>query len=263
MELFKIGFLSFTISDLADILLFTFICYKLYAVVKDSRATTMFIGLIFVIMIGIVADFLKLSIISWLVNALKTIFWLAFFVLFQPEIRRVLTHIGQNRLIRRFLQIKTQTLFGEIAKAAFMLSEKRIGGLIVLKRNVGMKAVVESGIPIKSEVTPELIVTIFSPSSPLHDGAVVISNDQIVAAKCLLPTTTKDIGSQFGTRHRAAIGLSEESDAIIVVVSEETGEVRLAYDGDLLKTSKDEDLTKKLEKLFKYEGKKDPEEEDA
>lgn len=263
MELFKIGFITFTISDLADILLFTFIIYKLYNVVKDSRATTMFIGLIFVITIGIIADFLNLSIISWLVNALKTIFWLAFFILFQPEIRRVLTHIGQNKLVRRFLQIKIQTVFDSVAKAAFMLSDKRIGGLIVLQKNVGMKGVIESGIMIKSEVTPELIVTIFSPSSPLHDGAVIISNDQLVAAKCYLPATTKDIGSQFGTRHRAAVGLSEESDAIIIVVSEETGEVRLAYDGDLLKTDKYEDLKVKLEKLFKYEGREDSEETSA
>jgi len=257
MELFQIGFLSFTISDLTDIILFTFIFYKLYNVVKDSRATTMFLGLLLVVLVGIVADFLNLAIMSWLVNSIKTIFWLAFFILFQPEIRRILTHIGQNRLIRKFLQIKSQTIFDEIAKAAFMLADKRLGGLIVLQKNVGIKTVIESGIPIKSEVTPELIVTIFNPTSPLHDGAVVISNDQIVAAKCILPSTAKEIGSQFGTRHRAAVGLSEESDAIIVVVSEETGEVRIAYDGDLLKTNKDEDLNLKLEKLFKYEQRKE------
>jgi diadenylate cyclase len=256
MELFRIGFLSFTLADLADISLFTFIFYKLYNVVKDSRATTMFLGLLFVVLVGIISDFLNLVIMSWLVSSIKTIFWLAFFILFQPELRRILTHIGQNKLVRKFLQIKTQTIFDEVAKAAFMLSDKRLGGLIVLQKNVGIKSVIESGIPIKSEVSSELIVTIFNPSSPLHDGAVVISNDQIVAAKCLLPSTAREIGSQFGTRHRAAVGLSEESDAIIVVVSEETGEVRIAYDGDLLKTNKDEDLNLKLEKLFRYERRK-------
>lgn len=253
MELFKIGFISFTIVDLADIMLFTFIFYKLYNVVKDSRATTMFLGMMFVVVAGIFADFLNLAIMSWLIDSLRTIFWLAFFILFQPELRRILTHIGQNRILNKFLQIKTQTILDEVSKAAFMLSEKRIGGLIVLTKNVGIKSVVESGIPIKSDVSPELIATIFNPASPLHDGAVVVSNDQIVAAKCILPSTTKDIGSQFGTRHRAAVGLSEESDAIIVVISEETGDVRIAYDGDLLRMNSIQDLKLKLEKLFKYD----------
>jgi diadenylate cyclase len=253
MELFRIGFISFTIVDLADILLFTFISFKLYNVVKDSRATTMFLGMLSVVILGIFADFLNLTIMSWLIDSLRTIFWLAFFILFSPELRRILTHIGQNRILNKFLQIKTQTILDEVSKAAFMLSEKRIGGLIVLTKNVGIKSVVESGIPIKSDVSPELLATIFNPSSPLHDGAVIISNDQIVAAKCILPSTAKDIGSQFGTRHRAAVGLSEESDAIIVVVSEETGDVRIAYDGDLLRMDTMQVLKNKLEKLFKYE----------
>jgi diadenylate cyclase len=257
MELFKIGFLSFTLVDLADISLFTFIFFKLYSIVKDSRATTMFIGLIIVILFGILADFLNLSIMSWVISSIKTIFWLAFFILFQPELRRVLTHIGQNRIVRQFLQIKDQTIFGEVSKAAFMLSEKRMGGLIVLQKNVGIKTVIESGIPIKSEVSPELITTIFNPSSPLHDGAVIIFNDLIVAAKCILPVTTREIGSGFGTRHRAAVGLSEESDAIIVVISEETGEVRIAYDGDLLKMMREDELKLKLEKLFRHDRSKE------
>ncbi|HQO08588.1 MAG TPA: diadenylate cyclase CdaA [Clostridiales bacterium] len=253
MELFRIGFISFTIVDLADILIFTFVFYKLYSVVKDSRATTMFLGMLSVVVIGIFAEFLNLTIMSWIINSLRTIFWLGFFILFQPELRRILTHIGQNRVLNRLLQIKTQTIFDEVSKAAFMLSEKRIGGLIVLSKNVGIKSVIESGIQIKSDVSPELLATIFNPASPLHDGAVVVSNDQIVAAKCILPASTKDIGPQFGTRHRAAVGLSEESDAIIVIVSEETGEVRIAYDGDLLRIDNADDLKKRMEKLFSYD----------
>lgn len=253
MELFKIGFLTFSLVDLADILLFTFIFYKLYNVLKDSRATTMFLGLMTVVLFAIIVEFFNLSVMTWLMTSIKTIFWLAFFILFQPELRRILTHIGQNRIVRQFLQIKAQTIFDEISKASFMLSDKRIGGLIVLQKNVGIKTVIESGIPIKSDISAELIVTIFNPASPLHDGAVVISNDQIVAAKCLLPATTREIGPHFGTRHRAAVGLSEESDAIIVVISEETGDVRIVYDGDLLRMAKEEDLKVKLNKLFKYE----------
>ena len=259
MELFKIGFLTFSFVDLADIMLFTFIFYKLYNVVKDSRATTMFLGLMIVVMFAVVVEFFNLAVMTWMMTSIKTIFWLAFFILFQPELRRILTHIGQNRIIRQFLQIKVQTVFDEISKATFMLSDKRIGGLIVLQKNVGIKSVIESGISIKSDLTSELIVTIFNPSSPLHDGAIVVSNDQIIAAKCILPTTTKDIGPQFGTRHMAAVGLSEESDAIIVVISEETGDVRIAFDGDLLKMSKEEELKIKLDKLFKHEKtKEDP-----
>ncbi|MFO7810899.1 MAG: diadenylate cyclase CdaA [Candidatus Delongbacteria bacterium] len=253
MELFKIGFLSFHLMDLVDILIFTLIIYKLYNVVKDSRATTMFLGLITVVLFGVIVDFLNLSIMSWLMSSIKTIFWLAFFILFQPELRRILTHIGQNRFVRQFLQITTQTIFDEIAAASFMLSEKRIGGLIVLQKNVGIKNIIEGGTTIKSELSSELLVSIFNPASPLHDGAVVIANDQILAAKCVLPTTSKEIGPQFGMRHKAAVGLSEESDAIIVVISEETGDVRIAYDGTLLKMEKEEKLKNNLEKLFKHE----------
>ena len=258
VEIFNVGIISFHLLDLVDILLFSFIFYKLYNVVKDSRATTMFLGLLTVMLFGTVVELFDLAIMSWLMTSIKTIFWLAFFILFQPELRRILTHIGQNRIIKQFLQIKEAgTFFDEVAKAAFMLSDRRIGALIVLQKNVGIKNVIESGKPIKSDLTAELIVTIFNPSSPLHDGAVVVNNDQIVAAKCMLPATAKDIGGQFGTRHRAAVGMSEESDAIVVVVSEETGDVRTAYDGELLLMEKEEKLKNRLELLFTQEKGKD------
>ena len=251
MHLFNIGFVSFTFVDLADILLFTAMFYKLFTMLKDSRATTMFLGLFTVVLIGIIADFLNLSIMSWLLSSITTIFWLAFFILFQPELRRLLTQIGQNRIIRKILKIKSNTMTDEITNAAFALSEKRMGGLIVLQKNVGLKYVIETGVPIKSEVSADLIVTMFNPGSPLHDGAVIIINDMISAARCILPITSRDIDSSFGTRHRAAIGLSDESDAVIVVISEETGKVRIAYNGRFLNVEDKNSLRNKISRFFK------------
>ncbi len=251
MHLFNIGFIPFGLADILDIFLFTFIFYKTFIMIKDTRAITMFIGMLLIIVLGIIADFMNFSIISWMMDSIGTIFWLAFFIIFQPELRRILLQLGQNKLMRKFLKIKTRTILDEVVKSAFILSEKRFGGLIVLQKNVGLKNIIETGISIKSEVSSELLVTIFFPRTPLHDGAAVIVNEVLVAAQCILPNTTKtDLESKYGTRHRAALGLSEESDAIIIVVSEETGTVSTAYDGKILKVENEDALKKRIRRLF-------------
>lgn len=257
MPLFNIGFITFKLADLLDLIIFTGLFYRLFIMLKDTRALTMFIGMFTILIMGIVAGMLNFSVISMLMESIGTIFWLAFFILFQPELRRLLMQLGQSRLIRKLFKIEAKTVIDEIVKASFELSDKRIGGLIVLQKNVGLKNISETGIALKSEVSSELICTIFYPGTPLHDGAVIIVNDVIVAAECILPVShDPEIDSKYGTRHRAALGLSEESDAVIIVISEETGKVSLAYNGKLLIIENQEKLKKRITRLFAHVSRK-------
>jgi diadenylate cyclase len=251
MTFFNIGFITFGLSDLLDIILFTGIVYKLFNLVKDTRVITMFIGVFSILLMGVLAEIFNFTILSWLVKSLTTVFWLVFFILFQPELRRVLMLIGQNRFIRKMLKLEAKTIVEEVVEAAFTLSEKRYGALFVLQKNMGLKGIVDTGVPLKSEVTADLLTTIFYPRSELHDGAVIIADDVLLAARCILPITSReDLEAKYGTRHRAALGLSEESDAVVIVVSEETGSVSVAYNGEILKIDDDDMLKNKIQRLF-------------
>jgi len=235
LELFKIGFLTVTLIDILDIAIISYILYKLYFFIRGSRAAQMFIGLIVILAASVVGQFLGLSGLNWIFENLRTIWLIAFVILFQPELRRILIYIGQIPVIRKLLKVTiTQKMTEEVAKAAMELSKRGFGGLIVLIRNAGIKSIIETGKSIQAKVSVPLIVSIFNSRSPLHDGAIVIQNDVIEAAQCILPLSQNPaLSSQYGTRHLAALGLSEESDAVIVVVSEETGKVSLAYEGAL------------------------------
>jgi diadenylate cyclase len=235
LELFKIGFITITLIDVLDITIISYILYKLYFFIRGSRAAQMFIGLLLILVVSVIAQFLGLSGLNWIFENLRTIWIIAFVILFQPELRRILIYIGQLPLVRKIFKVTiTQRMTEEVVKAALELSKRGLGGLIVLVRNAGIKSIIEGGQSIQAKVSVPLIVSIFNPRSPLHDGAVVIQNDIIEAAQCILPLSQNpNIGSQYGTRHLAAVGLSEESDAVIVVVSEETGKVSLAFEGKL------------------------------
>ncbi|UCE05829.1 MAG: diadenylate cyclase CdaA [bacterium] len=235
LELFKIGFLTVTLIDILDVAIISYILYKLYFFIRGSRAVQMFIGLILILVTSVFVQFLGLSGLNWIFENLRTIWLIAFVILFQPELRRILIYIGQMPLIRKLLKVTiTRRMTEEIVKSAMELSKRGFGGLLVLVRNAGIKSIIETGQIIQAKVSAPLIVSIFNPRSPLHDGAIVIQNDVIEAAQCILPLSQNPaISSQYGTRHLAALGLSEESDAVIVVVSEETGKVSLAYEGTL------------------------------
>ena len=235
LELFKIGFLTVTLIDILDIAIISYILYKLYFFIRGSRAAQMFIGLVLILISSVVVQFLGLSGLNWIFENLRTIWLIAFVILFQPELRRILIYIGQMPLVRKLLRVTiTQKMTEEVAKASIELSKRGFGGLIVIIRNASIKSILESGQNIQAKVSVPLIVSIFNPRSPLHDGAIVIQNEVIEAAQCILPLSQNPaIGSQYGTRHLAALGLSEESDAVIIVVSEETGAVSLAYEGKL------------------------------
>jgi diadenylate cyclase len=253
IQLFKIDFLPFGIIDLLDILLVSYVIYKLYLIVRRTRAVPMAIGLILIFMVSFLAQAFNMQEMTWIFKNLSTVWLVAFVILFQPELRRVLTLMGQSRFIRFFTKDQPDEAMEEIARGAVELSRRGYGGLLVIVRDTGIKPIIETGIRIQSNVTSELIVSVFNPRSPLHDGAIVIQNNSIEAAKCILPLSRNpSLESHLGTRHRAAIGLSEESDALIIVVSEETGSISIAENGEMVRGIDYDILLKSLNAAMQF-----------
>jgi len=207
------------------------------------------IGLVVIVMA--LSSILGLNILNYILTSFMT-YGVVLVVLFQPELRRSLEELGSNKLTKLFgidkdIDAKTKEEIYKIAIAAFELSKEKIGALIVIERDIEIKDIISTGVLIDSEISPQILVNIFVPKTPLHDGAVVISGGRIKAAACMLPLAgDKDIARELGTRHRAAIGISKESDALAVVVSEETGKVSIAKDGVLIADVKEETLKKIL-----------------
>jgi len=235
LTLFKIGFLPVTVMDILDIVIMSAIIFRVYNFLRGSRGAQMLAGLIIILVLSMIAPLVHLRGISWILNNLRTVWLVAFVILFQPELRRMLIHIGQNRVIRFFVKVSGNKMIEEVLEATAALRTKGYGALIVLARETGLKSVIESGIRLQAEVSAELILSVFNPRSPLHDGAIIIQNDIIESARCILPLIEHHKARKnLGTRHRAALGLSEETDAMVIVVSEETGKVSLALAGELL-----------------------------
>ena len=236
ITLFRIGFLPVGLIDVIDILLVSWIITKLYTMVRRTRAIQMSIGLVLIFIASFMAQALRMQEMSWIFRNVSTIWLVAFVILFQPELRRILTLLGQSRLIRFFMKEQTGAVVEEIAQAVVELSRRGYGALIVLVRDTGLKPVIETGVRLQSLVSSSLIVSIFNPRSPLHDGAVIIQNDALEAAKCILPLSRNPrLEYQWGTRHRAAIGITEESDAVVIVVSEENGMISLVENGEMVR----------------------------
>lgn len=234
-ELFKIGFLSFSFLDLVDIVLVSFIFYKLYSVIRGTIAAQIFYGLLIVLFLSFVAQAANFKALGWLLKLVSDIWVIAFIILFQPEIRRMLVLVGRSPIIRLFLKHDESNLADIITESAFELAQHQHGALIVIVKAVGIRGVVETGEMINSRVSKNLLRSIFFPRSPLHDGAVIIKNDIIEAARCTLPlyAETSFEGQPLGMRHRAGLGISEQADVISVIVSEETGSISIAEDGKL------------------------------
>lgn len=242
---------QFTILDVVDIAVVAFIFYRLFLLVSGTRAAQMFFGLAVLIVVSAVAQWLQLNGINWIISSLKTVWVIAFVILFQPELRQALVQIGHSRLFRRFVPTEQYSTVGEIVKAAEYMSEEKIGALIVLERSMGLRNYIETGMPLDAKVSAELLVTIFTPPSPLHDGAVIILGDRVVAAGCILPLShDPSLTQTAGTRHRAALGLAEETDAVVVVVSEETRDISVARKGKLEKQSDPGALRGELATIF-------------
>ncbi len=217
-----------------DILIVSFLFYRLFMLFKGTRAIQMFIGLFLLILVSFIAQWLNLNALNRILSSLKTVLVIAFVILFQPELRKALTQLGQNRIIGMFLKVESSGTVSETVKACQLLVQKGLGAIIVVERDVGLKNYIETGTRLDAKVTSELLISIFTPPGPLHDGAVIVEKDRIIAAGCILPLSQNPrIGRTLGTRHRAGLGLTEETDAIAIIVSEETGSISLAREGKL------------------------------
>ncbi|MGI6148641.1 MAG: TIGR00159 family protein [Firmicutes bacterium] len=242
--------MRFTVRDAVDILVVAFVIYRVIDALRGTRAITLVKGLAVIFASSVVARALNLRTISWLLNHATTAVIVALPVVFYPELRRTLEEIGRGQFLARWRSggASPHAEVSEVvARAAAALSGQRIGALIVLQRRTGLKEYIDSGIALDSLVSEELLRNIFEPNSPLHDGAVIIHGNRILSARCVLPLTSADLGSAVGTRHRAAVGLSEQSDAVVVVVSEETGIISLAVGGRLQRYFNEIRLRERLE----------------
>lgn len=235
--------------DVVDILIVSALIYEALKLIRGTRATQMALGSMFVLVLFYVSQEFPLQTVSWLIRNVLSYLVIAVIVLFQSDIRRALSQFGSAPFFRYFGRAeRTAETIEEVTAAAGMLSKGRVGALMIIEREIGLRNYVESGIPLDAAVSYDLLTTIFQPSTPLHDGAVIIQEDRIAAAACFLPLTVKpDLDRDLGTRHRAAIGLTEECDALAVVVSEERGEISLAIRGRLHRRLATEELRGRLQ----------------
>lgn len=237
--------------DVLDVAIVSFVFYKLLVVVRGTRAFQMFIGLCVIFVLSFVSKSVQLNALNWLFSGLQTVWLVAFVVLFQPELRRALSQAGQSRLYRRFFRTETRDALDEVIKAVQEITTRRIGALIVLGRSANLRSYVETGARLDARISSELLISIFTPRTPLHDGAVIVEEDRITAAACILPLSQAETVSRtLGTRHRAAIGLAEETDALVIVASEETGQVSLARRGRLVTYSSVAQLRSELTRIL-------------
>jgi diadenylate cyclase len=235
MELFKIGFLRVELADVIDVALVSFIFYRLYLVMRGTIAAQIFFGLLFIIAVSFISQAANLKALSWIMRTLTDIWVIAFIVLFQPELRRLLVLLGRNPIVRFFVRGNVDEAVDDVVAAVTELSRKKQGALIVFVRATGIRVHAETGTKLDALVSKSLVLSIFNPKSPLHDGAVIIKDRLIEAARCTLPLSniTTWSGELLGTRHRAGLGISEQADAVVVIVSEETGGVSIAENGTL------------------------------
>lgn len=228
------------ITLILDLGIVGYLLYKFIKYARNSRVWQLLKGIILILIITALSDVLQLKILNFILNFFMPYGVIALIVIFQPELRRMLEQLGTNKITKYFgidkdLETRTKEDIYKVVIAAKELSNAKIGGLIVLERDIQINDIIDTGVAIGSEVSPQLIVNIFMPKTPLHDGAVIISKNKIAAAACILPLAQdKDIAKEIGTRHRAGLGISKESDAIAVIISEETGKISVAKDGTLI-----------------------------
>lgn len=231
-------FLNIRIRDIIDILIVAIVIYKLLMLIRETRAEQLTKGILVLFVATKISEWLELFTVYWILENTMTVGVLAILIVFQPELRRGLEYIGRSSFFTKsFIEIEGESInktVDEIVDAVASLSRQRIGGLIVLEKQTGLNEIVDTGTVINGEVSSGLLINIFIPNSPLHDGAVIIREDIIKAAGCFLPLTDNvSLSKELGTRHRAALGISEKSDGLAIVVSEETGAISIAENGSL------------------------------
>ena len=240
------------IFAIMDILIVLFLVYKAFKLLRNTRAWQLLKGILVLVLVMLFSSIFQLKILNYILSSVMVYGGIMLIVIFQPELRRGLEQLGTTNKIKKLFvntkdeESKTKEMIYQVVIAATEMSKTKIGSLIVIERDIKIKDIIDTGIYMNSEISPQLLVNIFVPKTPLHDGAVVISDNKIAAASCMLPLSNDpDIARELGTRHRAAIGISKQSDAIAVVVSEETGKISIAKDGTLIADVK-EDVLKKI-----------------
>lgn len=241
-------------KPITEILILWFVIYHIMLFFVGTRAVQALRGIIIIIAIFLLLQKLNFEILDWLFTKLFTISVIALLVIFHPEIRHGLARLGQRHLFTTSLREEELNLvLNEVVDAAEALSKEKIGALIAIEKNDSLASYIESGVRIDSHISTDLIQTIFTPKSLLHDGGLIIQHDRIISAGCLFPLTeNQDISRMFGTRHRAALGLSEETDSVIIVVSEERQDLSLVYHGRLYKDLSRESMLSKIKEIIKY-----------
>lgn len=238
------------IRDLIEVAVITILFYQFLLLIKGTRGWQMTMGITALVFFYYLTRLLELRTVEWLLANFFTYFVFALIVIFQSELRRGLAELGRGRFFRRFSMPAGRKVYEEVVLAATTLSSQKIGGLIVVEREIGLKNYIESGIKLDAYLTYDILVTIFNPASPLHDGAVIIQDERAAAAGCFLPLTLDPyLSKELGTRHRAAIGITEETDAVAVVISEETGNISAVYRGEISRNLDGPRLLKLLQKI--------------
>jgi diadenylate cyclase len=244
-------------QDLVDIAVMSIILYRLLLIIKGTKAAHMLMGLVLLLLASVFSRYFELYTVDWLIQSFWAQIVIAIIIIFQPEIRRALAQMGETQLFHTLTSAEELKSLDEIVRATIALANRKIGALIAIERDTSLRDFVEIGTPLDAKVSKEVLLSIFHPTSPIHDGAVVIKGNRIVAAGCFLPIVmSEEISKDLGTRHRAGMGLAEETDAVVIIVSEETGNISLAIQ-DKLETRLDMGtLRDVLTELFAAKGKK-------
>jgi len=233
-----------------DILIVATLIYSLLKLLRGTRAVQMLVAVAMLVLFDWGARWARLEMVEWLLTTLLPYVAIALIILFQPEIRRALSRVGRNISMMKFTSHNPKAIYDDIVMAAEYFSQNRIGALIVVERQAGLRTYIESGIPLDAKLSYDLLVSIFRPGSPLHDGAVIIEGSRVAAAGCFLPLSLNPmISKQLGTRHRAAIGVTEDSDCIVVLVSEETGAMSVASGGAIETKLTPQELSDRLSEM--------------
>jgi diadenylate cyclase len=242
-------FSYFRWQDIVDILVVTFVIYQFLSIIRGTRSLQMAIGMVILTIVYFLASSLELTTLKWIMQTFLSSILLIVIIVFQHDIRRALTQVGKSPFHRQ-TDVADKEI-EEIIRTLFYLSKRRIGALIVIERETSLGDFIESGFKLDARLTRELLISVFLPASPLHDGAVIIADGRIQHAGCILPLTQNPyINKKYGTRHRAAIGLTEETDAVVLVVSEETQEISIVRHGALTPMSDEISLTNNLRAIF-------------
>lgn len=249
--------INMQLKDIVDILIVSYIFYNLYLLIKETRAEQLMKGILVLLAITRSAEVLELQLLSWLLTHTIQAGMFALLIVFQPELRRILEYLGQTKFLSTSITnsyTNNDNFILELVEGMMSLSRQKIGALIILERKTGINEIIQTGTKIDGELTRQLLINIFIPNTPLHDGAVVVRKNKIAAAGCFLPLTeNKFLNQELGTRHRAALGISERSDCISLVVSEETGHISIAQNGKLYKDLKEDTLKSLLKKGLEEE----------